>query len=238
MNDINIINSLFDDNSEKKGVLKQELEYFNSLSEELNRTDDTTKNTNSAEYLKLDAVNNNFKNYKTNIIKLAAQTSDSKTQLKPKFYISADDKFAIKIVVRNNEYNCSIITNEITFLEDVLVYCEELDDYFVANGEGQFILSNISGIELNELSFNFILPVFSLNLYKIQGNFRLITDFEPGEYSMVEEEQCIKIDFPAYLRYTKIVLKNDGVKNVISKKDKGITINRKLLSEKNLLLFY
>lgn len=235
MNDINLINSIFDD-TVKNGILKKELDYFNSMSEEIDNVN--TKNIKSDDFVKLDALNDDYKYFKTRVIKLAAQSTDSKTHLKPKFFISADDKFAIKIVVRNNEYSCSIITNEITFLEDILVYCEELDVYFAANSEGQFILSNISGIELNELSFNFLLPVFSLNLYKIQGNFQLITDFDPSDYNMFEEEQCIKIDFPAYIRYTKIVLKNEGLKNVISRKDKGITINRKLLSEKNLLLFY
>lgn len=238
MKEIDIINSMFEDNTEKKGILKQELDYFNSMSKEIDNFNEKTTISKSADLVKLDVINNDFESYKTKVIKLAAQTSESKTQLKPKFYISDDDKFAIKIVLRNNEYHCSIITNEITFLEDILVYCEELDDYFAANSEGKFMLLNISGIDLNKLSFSFILPVFSLNLYNIQGNFHLISDFKADEYSMLEEEHSIKIDFPAYLRYTKVALKNENVKNVISKKDKGITINRKLLSDKNILLFY
>lgn len=233
MKENDLINSIFDENIEKNGILKKETEYFNSFSDMQVDAKDT-----NARIIKFDAVNNELDHLDSKIIKLAAQTSNSTTQLKSKFYISADDRFAIKIVSKNNEYYCSILTNECDPLGEFLVYCEELDDYFVSNIEGQFILTNISGLDLNDLNFSFILPALSVNLYNINNSFHLISEFDSSNFKLLEDDTYVELIFLTAKTFKKIVLANGSLKNFISRNDDRIRINKKLLSNKNTILFY
>jgi hypothetical protein len=238
MKEIDLINSLLNNTAGKKGVLKKEQDYFNSFSDEINNIGKAELKEERTPFLKFDAVNNDFNNHKTRIIKLAAQTTNSITHLKPKFYISSDDKFAIKIITKNNEYHCSVITNVTNPLNELLVYCEELDDYFVTNNEGQFALTNISGLDLDNLNFNFIIPFLSINLYRINDYFHLISEFDTRQLSLLEDDVYVIIKFQPDTMFNKVVLKNDGLKNIISYNNNGLKINKKLLTDKNTLLFY
>jgi len=94
-----------------------------------------------------------------NELRLAAATENRSVLQIPKalFYVSPNNDFALRIIQKTNKTTFGyLITEEEN--NNALLFCNELQKYYLGNDEGEFALGEIEYALLQNLSFQFIAP--------------------------------------------------------------------------------
>lgn len=95
-----------------------------------------------------------------NEVRLAAATENRSVLQIPKalFYVSPNNDFALRIIQKTNKTTFGYLIAE-EENNNALLFCNELQKYYLGNDEGEFALGEIEYALLQNLSFQFIVPV-------------------------------------------------------------------------------
>jgi len=99
---------------------------------------------------------------KTETLRLAAQAEPETEGQQGEFYISPDDKFALRISFRNKEAYASLITDSGTETSDAVLYCSNLTKYFMQSGtQNEFYIGTFDPPQagnLKDFAFELLFP--------------------------------------------------------------------------------
>ena len=227
-----LIKILLNDENKREGVLKHEFDCLDSfLAAELDSR--SFKNVIGLIY-----ETESGHKHTAAVSGFAAESSALPVYDKNEFFISPDDKYAIKIFAGKNELRCRMITNENVQPDSCLVYCRELNEHFVLDSGLCFSVPNISGISLKELNFQLVKNSAAIKIYKIAGLWHIVTEFSDSIVSLHEESDNLSVNLDVSINFSVALLVNCSLKKIIVPVGNGFNVNTKLLEDKNNIILF
>lgn len=181
-------------------------------------------------------------NYKSDLHKYAAETSagsDNSGIIQSDFYISADNKYALKCISISDEELCVNILSETNSTRELLLFLPELNKYYLSDLNGEYIVSGVSAKNLSKLNFKVYLHKEKIKIYENGKSYSLFTVnnlFKPDVFEQNESFLIIKLN--ASEKYSKAALINDKVREFVNLKDDFVHIPLLLLNTNSVIYLF
>jgi hypothetical protein len=241
----NSIKNIFESGAKKKGELKKESDAFN----EFNRKDWEKENSLRPDkpvfFYPLES-GKTAEPKSGYLPKLAADSYESDKEISGSyFYISEDDKYALKIDETRSGNISSIIATLITegnkSADDCLLYCPQTKKYFIISSSNEIILTGYSSFEYKKFTFELIYPLNTFTFVKSQNNVKYVIislkpEFSSTDYIMVRGSMDIKNS--KFKNIRTAVIKSGNLKDFVNVSSEKISIPEVFIQPKFELLVY
>lgn len=186
----NSINNIFESGAGKSGELKKESDAFNEFNCKDREKDNSLTSGKTVFFypIQSDETAEPKSGY---LPKLAADSDEPAKQISGSyFYISDDDKYALKIdEIRSANATsliASLITQENNSTENCLLYCPQTKKYFIISQSNEIVLSGYTRFDYKKFTFELIHPLNTFTFVKCKNGVKyLITSLKP-EYSSTD----------------------------------------------------
>lgn len=217
-------------NEEKKGFLKSETELLKEFNDFLNSVSNNDSKSIKFDFFQMQESSTDFQ-------KLAADSGDTlATFPKSYFYINNAQNIGIRIT-ENSEGKCiaSIISNSAIDLDNTLLYCRQIDKFFIKGRRNDFSLGylKISSNQVPEFELFFLkeLIFFRDGVFSSKNSIVEITDYN------CKDDKCY-VNIISNFNISSIVIANERTKDFTDFSNGEIIIPKYLLIDKTYLYVY
>lgn len=159
----NFLNRIINGKEDLGGELGKEQEAYKEFIRGDWKTGDDENNGKVVYFMPLN-INTEDETSGSSIVTKLAADSESTSSYKSDtyFYVSDDDKFALKIDEKTSEDNisltASIISESGRDISKCVLYCPETNKYFLYNSNNEIVLTGYKSFDYKNFTFNLIYP--------------------------------------------------------------------------------
>lgn len=203
----NYIKQIIENKSEKGGFIKQESEIYKEFEEFCQREDKDSSERIITFTPYSEPQNEDAPEYNS----FAAKSAPGVTNIqKESFFIFPEKDIALKLNKKNDkETFASIIATNDFDSKDTILYCNDLNKYFLPDNHNEFHLGNLNNFDTSKMLFSSISPFGSIEIsysgegYKLnsQSDFLKIKDIIINQFDVE-----IELESEIELRAAKIII--------------------------------
>lgn len=241
----NSIKNIFESGAKKNGEIKKESDAFNEFTSIEWEKVHSLKSVKSVFFSPIEQ-GETAEPKSGYFPKLAADSYEPGKEVSGSyFYISDDDKYALKIDEFRSGNISSLVTTLITeenkSAEDCLLYCPQTKKYFIINSSNEIILSGYSGFDYKKFTFELVYPLNTFTFVKSQNSIKymiisLKQEFSSTDYIQVRGSMDIKNS--KFKNIRAAVIKSGNLKDFVNVNSERISIPEVFIQPKFELLIY
>lgn len=241
----NSIKEIFESGAKKKGELKKESDAFNEFNRKDWEKENSLKSNKPVFFSPLEPVET--AEPKTGYLpKLAADSYESGKEISGSyFYISDDDKYALKIdELRSGNISslvATLIMEENKTADDCLLYCPQTKKYFIINSSNEIILTGYTGFDYKKFTFELIYPNNTFTFVKDKNSRKYVIISLKPEFSSTDYIQIrgsMNVTNSKFKSTRAAVIKSGNLKDFVNVSSEKISIPEVFIHPKFELLIY
>ena len=180
--------------------------------------------------------------YDSDLRKYAAEsTADSSNfgTIQSYFYISAENKYALKCInISENELCVNILSEEIS-TQEMLLFLPELNKYYLPNENGEYIVSGASAKNLAKLNFKVYLSKEKIKIYENKKSYSLLSvnNLSSPELS-VKNDSFLIIKLNKEDDFSAAAMINDKVREFVKMENGFVHIPLLFLQENSVIYLF
>lgn len=241
----NSINQTFESGASKSGELKKESDAFNEFTGNDREKDNSLTSDKTVFFYPIES-GETAEPKSGYLPKLAADSDEPARQISGSyFYISDDDKYALKIdEIRSANATsliASLITQENNSTQDCLLYCPQTTKYFIINPSNEIFLSGYTGFDYKKFTFELIHPLNTFTFVKSKNGIKYVIISLKPEFSSTDYIQvhgAMELTNTEFKNIRAAVAKSENLKDFVTINGDKIFIPEVFIHPKFELLIY
>lgn len=241
----NSTNNIFESGAKNTGEFKKESDAFNEFSGKEWEKENSFKPGKTVFFYPLES-GETAEPKSGYLPKLAADSYEPGKEVSGSyFYISDDDKYALKIdEFRSGNMSslvATLITEENKSAENCLLYCPQTKKYFIINSSNEIVLSGYTGFDYKKFTFELIYPLNTFTFIKNQNNVKYVIISLKPEFSSTDYVQVrgsMEIKNKEFKNIKAAVVKSGNLKDFVTFNSEKISIPEVFIQPKFELLIY
>lgn len=155
------------------------------------------------------------------------------------FYISADDKYALKCISISGDEICVNVLSETSSNEEMILFLPELNKYFLPNNNGDYIITGASAKNLNKINFKVYLIKEKIKIYEDNNSYSFFAVNNLCKPDISEKnDSFIIIKLHSSELFSKAALINDKVREFLNMEDDLIQLPFLFLKNNSVIYLF
>ncbi len=187
-------------------------------------------------------VKNEEIDYESDLRKYAADSSEGSANtgiIKSDFYMSSDNKFALKCISVSEDELCVNVLSESNSTKEMILFLPELNKFYLPNVNGEYIISGASAKNLSKLNFKVYLHKEKIKIYEIDISYSLFSVNNLSKPDVSDKnDSFLTIKLNASDNFSVAVLMNDKAREFINLENDFVHIPLLLLNENSVIYLF
>lgn len=232
LNDIN--NSGGEIEKEEHKLYEKFLEYRSKIK--------TKTDIAEAKIIEFTPLKNEEIDYEPDLRKYAAESAANGANsgiIKSDFYISADNKYALKCISVSEDELCVSVLSESSSIKEMLLFLPELNKFYLPNVNGEYIVSGASAKNLSKVNFKVYLHKEKIKIYENEKTYSLFSVNNLSKPDITDKnDSFLMIKLNAADDFSKAALMNDKVREFIKMENGFVHVPLLLLKENSVIILF
>ena len=241
----NSINNIFESGAGKSGELKKESDAFNEFDRKDWEKDNSLKPGKNVFFYPVES--GEAAEPKSGYLpKLAADSYEPGKEVSGSyFYISENDKYALKIdEFRSGNISsliATLITEENNSTKDCLLYCPQTKKYFIISSSNEIVLTGYTGFDYKKFTFELIYPLNTFTFIKDKNGVKYVIISLKPEFASTDYIQVrgsVDVRNKEFKNINAAAVKSGNLKDFVTVNGEKISIPEVFVHPKFELLIY
>jgi hypothetical protein len=234
----NYIRQIIKNETTLKGLYKDEAELFEDIEKNIKEKKEKNGQKHTNIY-HLNLFSTEMPIVTEQAAKYAAQTLTSETH-KTEFYYNKEKNIALKITFKKSTQVCaSIIADANVDVRKTIIFCRELEKYFIPNDKGEFTIGNFDNFHLHEFNFDFLFPAEEIVIMKFGEDYIPSAAFKKAEADdLLINENFITLKMKSEFNVNAVVFKSGSHMDFAKTENNSILIPRIFLAANMKVYIY
>ncbi len=155
------------------------------------------------------------------------------------FYISADNKFALKCISVSDDELCVSVLSESSSTKEMLLFLPELNKFYLPNVNGEYIVTGASAKNLSKINFKVYLHKEKINIYENEKIYSLFSVNNLTKPDITDKnDSFLKIKMNAADDFSTAALMNEKVREFIKMENGFIHVPLLFLKENSVIYLF
>ena len=187
-------------------------------------------------------IKNEEVDYEPDLRKYAAESAANGANsgiIQSDFYISADNKYALKCISVSEDELCVSVLSESSSLKEMLLFLPELNKFYLPNANGEYIVAGASAKNLSKVNFKVYLHKEKIKIYENEKTYSLFSVNNLSKPEVTDKnDSFLIIKLNAADDFSKAALMNDKVREFIKMENGFVHVPLLLLKENSVIFIF
>ncbi|MFA5012010.1 MAG: hypothetical protein WC644_08670 [Ignavibacteria bacterium] len=187
-------------------------------------------------------VKNEEVNYEPDLRLFAAESatgSHDSEMIQSNFYVSTDDKYALKCISIAEDELCVNILSDVNSTQEMILFLPELNKYYLPNVNGEYIISGASAKNLSKVNFKVFLYKEKIKISVSGKSYSLLSVNNLTRPDVIElNTSFLIIKLNGSKNFLKAVMMNDKTREFINYSDDLINVPLLLLDNNSVIYLF